>query len=272
MRATVVGHVEWVEFLRVPEVPAAGAIVHASQTWQEPGGSGAVAAVQLARLAGGATLFTALGDDALGHRAHDELTARGVTVQVAWRARPQRRAVTFCDDHHERSIAVIGERLAPVGADPLPWEQLDGADCVYFTAGDAAALRAARAGRRLVATPRALPTLVEAAVELDALVGSGSDPGEHVPTGALQPPPRFQVETAGSDGGRWSAADGSEGRWDPAPLPGAPVDAYGCGDTFAAGVTYGLGDDRGIDGAVALGARCGAACLTGRGVHAVLTG
>ena len=69
MRAAVVGHVEWIEFARVEQMPAAGEIVHA----QEPGRSRAAAGrwrpVQLAKLAGGATFYTALGDDELGHGA-----------------------------------------------------------------------------------------------------------------------------------------------------------------------------------------------------------
>ena len=40
---------------------------------------------------------------------------------------------------------------------------------------------------------------------------------------------------AASDGGEWEAADGTRGRLgSPSPPPGAPVDAYGCGDSFAA--------------------------------------
>jgi ribokinase len=44
------------------------------------------------------------------------------------------------------------------------------------------------------------------------------------------------------------------------------VDAYGAGDSFAAGLTYALG--AGLEGndALAFAARCGAAALTGRGV------
>ena len=45
----------------------AGEVVHATDPFEEPAGGGGVAAVQLARLAGQATLFTALGDDE--HRA-----------------------------------------------------------------------------------------------------------------------------------------------------------------------------------------------------------
>jgi ribokinase len=44
-------------------------------------------------------------------------------------------------------------------------------------------------------------------------------------------------------------------------------DAYGCGDCFAAGLTYGLALGKPVDEAVALGARCGAAVLTGQGAY-----
>ncbi len=51
LKLAVVGHVEWVQFARVPHVPPAGEVVHASEPFEEPAGGGAVAAVQLARLA-----------------------------------------------------------------------------------------------------------------------------------------------------------------------------------------------------------------------------
>ena len=65
----VVGHVEWVLFARVARVPRAGEVVHAHDPFEEPAGGGAVAAVQLARLAGGSVLVTALGDDEHGVRS-----------------------------------------------------------------------------------------------------------------------------------------------------------------------------------------------------------
>src|SRR5438128_8033275 len=117
MRAAVVGHVEWIQFARVERVPSPGEIVHASETWEEPGGGGAVAAVQLLKLAGQATLYTALGDDELGHQARDGLEALGVRVEATFRATPQRRGFTFIDRAGERTITVIGERLGPSGDD-----------------------------------------------------------------------------------------------------------------------------------------------------------
>jgi ribokinase len=267
VRAAVVGHVEWVEFAVVERVPEPGEIVHAEETFQEPAGGGGVAAVQLAKLAGASTLYTALGDDALGHRAADLLPAHGIRVETTYRPTAQRRAFTFLDAKGERTITVFGERLGPHGDDPLPWNELPGVDAVYFTAGDAAALHAARQAGVVVATARVLPLLAEAEVELDAVVRSGHDAAERYVRGAIEPPPRYAVTTAGGHGGVWEAADGRTGRWEPAPLPGPVVDAYGCGDSFAAGLTFGLAAYGAIERAVELGALCGAYCLTGRGPY-----
>ena len=250
------GHVEWIEFGRVERVPVSGEIVHVLESWQEPGGGGAVAAVQLAKLAGSATLFTALGDDELGHRAKAELEALGLRVEAAFRPEPQRRAFVHVDRAGERTITVIGNRLGPGADDPLGWDELRSVDAVYATAGEPEAIRLARQARILVGTARDLETLRAAGVELDALVASSSDPGESYEDGRLEPEPRLVARTAGPAGGSWQAAGGQSGSWEATPLPGAVEDAYGCGDSFAAGFTYGTGAGLGVDGALHLGARC----------------
>ena len=81
MRVAVVGHVEWIDFALVERVPTPGEIVHVLDAWEAPAGGGAVAAVQLARLAGGCTFVTALGDDDRGHKTKSELEAMGVEVR-----------------------------------------------------------------------------------------------------------------------------------------------------------------------------------------------
>jgi ribokinase len=267
MRVAVVGHHEWCEFAEVPHVPSHGEIVHAKRVFQVPGGGGAVAAVQLKKLAGEATLFTAFGDDETGHRAHAELNALGVRLEGRFRPEPQRRAFVHLDDAGERTITVLGPRLGPHGADPLAWDLLDDTDAVYLTAGDVEAVRNARRARVLVATPRGLDTLSDAHVELDALVSSGRDPGEVYRHGDLDPVPRVVVRTLGGAGGEWETASGERGRWAAAPLPGPVCDAYGAGDSFAAGLTYGLGAGWEIERAVEIAARCGAANMTGRGPY-----
>ncbi len=69
------------------------------------------------------------------------------------------------------------------------------------------------------------------------------------------------------EGGRYREAEGRSGSWNATPLPGEVADAYGCGDSFAAGLTYGLAAVPDLDYAVDLAARCGAACLTGHGPY-----
>jgi len=265
VRLAVVGHVEWVEFARVDHVPERGEIVHALETWQEPAGGGAVAAVQLANLNGEVLLYTSLGDDELGRRSREELTGRGVTVHAGRAGEPQRRAFTYVDVDGERTITVLGRKLLPSGQDAsLPWEELARCDAVYFVSGDVTAVRAARRATVLVATSRELATLRRAAEQVDVLVGSGEDAGERVEAGDLDPAPRIVVTTAGPLGG-WIRPGGP---FRAAPPPGPISDAYGCGDCFAAGMTYALAQGRAMDEAVALGARCGAAVLTGRGAYA----
>lgn len=267
MKVAAVGHVEWVEFVQVSEVPATGEIVHAAKGWEQAAGGGAVAAVQMARLAGECLLYTALGDDELGHAAKRELEQLGVRVRAAWRSEPQRRAFVFLDKRGERTITTIGERLEPQASDPLPWTELAEVDAVYFTAGDADALRLSRAASQVVATPRAMGALAAAHLPIDVLVASSTDAGERYRQGDLNPAPAVVARTAGSAGGSLEWADGTESRWEAAPLPGPAVDAYGAGDSFAGGLTYGLAAGRSLDDAVALGARCGAACITGRGAY-----
>jgi ribokinase len=266
MRAAVVGHVEWIEFGRVDRVPAPGEIVHVSDSWEVPGGGGAVAAVQLCRLAGAGTLYTALGDDELGHRSKRELEQLGLRVEAVFRPEPQRRAFVHVDRAGERTITVIGDRLGPRADDPLPWHELSDVDTLYLTAGDAGAVREARRARTLVGTVRGIAALAEAAVELDALVASSRDRGERY-EGGLEPPPRHVVRTAGADGGEYETPAGERGRWEATAPPGPVSDFYGCGDSFAAGLTYGLGAGMPIRAAAELGARCGAACATGRGPY-----
>ena len=268
MRAAVVGHLEWVEFVSVERVPARGEIVHADRWWEEPGGGGAGGAVQLQKLAGDTTFFTALGDDPLATAARGFLEQTGVRVEAAIRPGSSRRALTFVDGAGERTITVLGDRLAPSAGDPLPWGLLAEVDAVYFTAGDAGALRAARAARVLVATTRVLPLLQDAGVYLDGVVGSALDAGEAYAPDDLDPAPGLAVMTEGEAGGSWTAAGGKTARYEPAAPPGPVVDRYGAGDSFAAGLTYALarGDDPAA--AVAFAARCGAAVVTGRGPYA----
>ena len=260
LKLAVVGHQEWVTFLEVDALPRPGRIGRASRDLEEPAGAGAVIAVQLARLTGQRVLFfTALGRDAIGQRSEQRLRELGVEPVVAWRDQPSRRGISLMDPSGDRAITVIGERLMPTAEDDLDWKRLADCDGVFVSATDCDGLRQARQARVLTATPRlGLDVLQEASVPLEALIGSGLDPGEKVPENCLDPTPNVRIATEGEAGGVLIPG----GRFDAVPLPGPMVETYGCGDSFAAGVTAGLSAGWSTDQAVALGASCGAACAT----------
>jgi ribokinase len=263
----VVGHVEWVEFARVEHVPRAGEVAHARECFEEPAGGGAVAAVQLARLAGGSVLFTALGEDEHATRSSHRLAELGVEVRAGIQAAPTRRALTLVDDRGERTITTFGARLEPTLEDREDRRRLTGMDATYFTAGDRGALEAARAASRvLVASPRARAALGDG-VALDALVLSDEDRIEREAAAGVEADAELVVWTEGERGGRYRERSGASGRWEAQAPPGPPADSYGCGDSFAAGLTYALGAGLRLADALALAARCGAACLTGRGPY-----
>ena len=256
MRCAVVGHTEWVEFVRVPRLPVAGEIVHGSGSWEEPAGGGAVAARQLALLAGRCEFFAALGDDEIGRRSTRRLAELGVDLHVRTVAGVQsRRAWTHVDARGERTITLLSEKLHPHG--PLP---LGGYDAIFYTAGDVEALRSARKARFLAATPRESPTLRAAGVPLDLLVGSLNDPSERIDD-AIEA--AMVVQTDGSAG---CLVNGE--RFPPVSLPGAIVDTYGAGDSFAAALCFALARGDALPAAIALASRAGATVITGQGPYA----
>ena len=255
MRCAVVGHVEWVEFARIPHWPKAGEIIHATEFWDGPAGGGPVVARQIALLNGCCEFFTALGRDELGREATVRLAELAIDVHVQHPDRSKtRRAWTHVDGDGERTITVLSEKLLPAG--PLP---LEGYDLVFFVSGDAAALRSARSARFLAATLREQPTLLEAGVLLDLLVGSVNDPGEQH-GGAIDA--RLVVLTEGERGG----VAGGE-RHEAAPVPGPVVDTYGAGDSFSAALAFALARGDALHDALALATRAGAAVITGRGPY-----
>lgn len=266
VRCAVVGHVEWIEFVRVERVPKPGEIVTALDGWGEAAGGGAMAARELIRLGAQTTFFTALGRDDLGERAERELRRHGLRLELVFRDAPQRRGFTFLDEEGERTITVVGEKLVSHANDPLGWEGLESTDGVYFCGGDPGALRLARRARVVVATARELPTLAQARVELDALVQSASDVSERYRPGDLDPPPRRVVTTEGRKGGQYVEGN-RQGRWEAAPLPGPLIDVYGAGDSFAAGLAFALGTGKPTDEALAVAAQFAAHQMTNPGLR-----
>jgi ribokinase len=262
-RVAVVGHVEWVDFVPVARLPRPGEVVHARGAFVRAAGGGGVAAVVLAELGAEVDFFCALGRDANGRDAAAQLAEHGVQVHVAWREEPTRRALTLLQDGGERTIITIGDRLQPLGSDQLEWECLRHVDGVYVTAGDAAAMKRTREAPVVVASPRARAALEDQGTPIEALVFSAEDRDESEWASRVGAHARLLVATDGANGGRWWGE--SEGRWSAAELPGKPRDSYGCGDSFAAGFTFGLAGGESVGDAAALGASCGARCLTRAG-------
>ena len=234
----------------------------------EAAGGGAVAAVQLARLAGSSTLFTAVGDDELGAKVVPELERRRghrARCRTAGAAAPRihlhRRGGGEDDHRHRRASRPAPVRRPPVG-------ELAEADGVYFVSGDAGC-REVRARGAACSSPRRArsPTLAEGRVELDALVRSRSDEGETLPPG------RHRSTAARRRRDRRAARRDVHVRGRSArALPGrrrarAAPGHLRSGDSFAAGLTFGLAEGLPMDDAVALAARSGAAALTRRGAH-----
>jgi ribokinase len=262
-QVAVVGHVEWVDFIAVERFPIQGEVVHAEVGFTRAAGGGGVVAAVLTELGAEVDFFCALGRDPHGRAAATELAQRGMRVHAAWRTEPTRRALTLLEDGGERTIITVGGRLDPLGADELDWARLQGVDGVYFTAGDAAALDRARAAPIVVASPRARAALGGKGPSIDALVYSARDRDETEWAKRVGHRAQLMVATDGAAGGSWWGE--SSGSWTAQPPPGPPRDAYGCGDSFAAGFTFGLAGGMSVNEATALGARCGALCLTRAG-------
>ena len=263
-RVAVVGHVEWVDFVEVDRFPRPGTVVHAPGSFARAGGGGGVVAGVLADLDDlEVEFFVALGRDAAGEATVAQLTERGARLHVAWRDTPTRRAVTLLEDDGERTIITIGERLEPSGDDALPWERL--ADCagVYVTAGDTGALARCSEAGVVVASPRARTSLESPGPTIDAIVFSEHDPDESAWAERTASRARLLVATEGAEGGRWWGE--STGRWAAVPLSGPPLDAYGCGDSFAGGFMVGLARGQSVAEAAAFGAELGARALVKRG-------
>ncbi len=263
----VLGHTEWVDFIEVPRQPEPGGLEEGTRLFAHAGGGAVVAAAVLARHGAEVHLYTALGDDELADRATRELAEWGITVHAARRSGPTRYAFTTLDARGERTIVTVGDRYAPRLADGLDLGPLHAADGVYATAADPGLLsEAARSAALVVTTRVGNPRGPDGVMpRVRAAVFSASDAGETRDLEAWARCADLLVATEGADGGHWREGEGrpqSRGRWTVAPLPGEPRDDYGCGDSFAAGVTFGLAQGSTIGEAVAVGARAGAEMLT----------
>ena len=266
LKLAVIGHIEWVTFLKVDQLPLAGEISHATDCFEEAAGGSAVAAVQMARLINGPVdLITSLGKDIYGERCYERLTKLGLNLKVAWREKPTRKGISLISKDGERAITVIGERLQPVASDNLPWNDMKNYDGIFITATDKEGIKLARKARFLAATPRiGENTLINSQVKLNALIGSGLDPGERINYEKLVPNPCIYIATEGKRGG---TVYPNKYKYKSIKPSSQEIDSYGCGDCFAGAVTTALSAKLDLNKAINIGAYCGAECSTRYGPY-----
>ena len=266
LKLAVIGHIEWVTFLKVDQLPLAGEISHAKDSFEEAAGGAAVAAVQMARLINEPVdLITSLGKDTYGEKCYERLTKLGLNLKVAWREKPTRKGISLISKDGERAITVIGERLQPIASDDLPWSNLKNYDGIFITATDEEGIRLASKAKFVAATPRTgKTTLRNSKVKLNALIGSGLDPGEKINYEDLVPKPDIYIATEGRSGG---IVYPKRNKYKSIKPSSQEIDSYGCGDCFAGAVTTALSAKVDLEKALNIGAYCGAECSTHYGPY-----
>jgi len=246
----VIGHVEWINFLKVDQLPIPGVISHSKKSHEYPAGGGSIIAKTLSELTlNQIHFFTALGNDDYGKKCFNILSKMGIKVHVAWRDKPTRRGFSLIDSQGERAITVIGQRLAPNHKDNFEWNILKKMDGIFITASDSEIFKMARSASILCTTPRVgLDTINKSNVLLDGLIGSNLDPGEVFSLSDLSVQPKYTIKTEGENGGIIFPG----GRYKALRNKKLKVDSYGCGDSFAAGILYGMASKWNIDKSINL--------------------
>jgi len=94
----VIGHVEWINFLKVDQLPKPGFISHSEKSQEYPAGGGSIIAKTLSELSlNQIHFFTALGNDDYGKKCYEILSNMGINLHVAWRDKPTRRGFSLID-------------------------------------------------------------------------------------------------------------------------------------------------------------------------------
>ena len=96
----------------------------------------------------------------------------------------------------------------------------------------------------------------ESRIFLDGLIGSNLGPGEVFSLDELILKPKFVIKTEGENGGIIFPG----GRYKAIENKAMKVDSYGCGDSFAAGILYGLSSNWDIEESLNLAKIMGRDC------------
>ena len=266
LRFAVVGHVEWINFLEVDCLPKAGLISHSKRSLELPAGGGSVIAKTLREITtGDVHFFTSLGNDFHGMQTKEIFEKMGIHLHVAWRNYPTRKGFSLIDKSGERSITIVGDRLAPSSKDNLNWNLLKEMDGIFITAGDEYIFKESRSCPILCTTPRVgIQIINKSQVFLDALIGSNLDPDENYCLSDLTKMPKLIIKTEGENGGFLIPGGRFKAICNDIPI----IDSYGCGDSFAAGILFGLASKWNIEKTVKLGTVLGGNCIGNFGPYA----
>ena len=258
LKFAVIGHIEWINFIKVDQLPKPGLISHSKESLEYPAGGGSVIAKRLRELTHNEVhFFTALGNDFYGNKCLNILQNMGIKLHVAWRDKPTRKGFSVIDSEGERSILIVGDRLSPTHKDNLDWNILNDMDGIFITAADKEIFQKSRIAKILCTTPRVGINIInESRIFLDGLIGSNLDPGEVFSLNELILKPKFVIKTEGENGGiifpggRYKAIKNKE----------IKVDSYGCGDSFSAGILFGLSSNWDIEESLNLAKIMGRNC------------
>ncbi len=258
LKFAVIGHIEWINFIKLDQLPKPGVISHSQKSLEYPAGGGSVIAKRLRELTNNEVhFFTALGNDFYGNQCLNILESMGIKLHVAWHDLPTRKGFSLIDSDGERSITIIGDRLSPTHKDNLDWSILNDMDGIFITAADKEIFKKSRIAKTLCTTPRVgLNIINDSGIFLDGLIGSNLDPGEVYSLNELILKPKFVIKTEGENGGIIFPG----GRYRAIKNKNLKVDSYGCGDSFAAGILYGLSSNWNIEESLNLAKIMGRNC------------
>lgn len=246
-RIIIIGHSALDRVYRITAFPAKPTKVRALAYIESGGGTAANAAATIARLGGGAELWSRVGDDETGRKIVRSLDGAGVDTGHILRLEDVKTptATVIVDGAGERLVVSEDDHVMPMSPDWLPLDRIASAGAVLsdlsWLEGTIAAFEQARAD----GVPTLLdvdlgggPLLTQIVHLTDYVILSapaferfttGADRNERL-AGLIAGGARHAGVTLGAKGYAWKAQDGQERHQEAFPVD--VVDTTGAGDAF----------------------------------------
>jgi ribokinase len=267
--------------VRIPRLPEADEKLWVEIVGEHQGGMGANAAAAFAALGGGAALVAAVGNDARGRQALEDLNARGVNLSaVSHLDAPTFWTLALLGNSGEKSLLQFATPALHVQWATVDWSILDGAQFAHTVANEG------EGNLRLIDEARSRGVRVSVDVEPghlpDALrdrllvgsevvfatpaavesLGGPTDP-ERAAWWLVEHGPAIATITLGRDGCLVASRGRSSAR-----VPGVPVEAVdttGAGDCFAGAFLWAMTHGRAPEEAATLANSMAAVSTTALG-------